>query len=153
MGGRLLSRPKGGVPTFLLSALRDPEGANLDRIQIVKQWRGEDGERKERIFDVAVSGKRKIKRSGRCREPVGSTVDAETATYTNTIGASQLTAFWRDPDFDPARGAVYYARVLQIPTPHWTAYDSARFGTPHPDDVPVTTQERAYTSPIWYAAP
>jgi hypothetical protein len=152
MGGHLSARPGNATPSFLVSALRDPEGANLDRIQIVKQWMGEAGERRERIFDVAVSGGRTIGADGRCREPVGDTVDVKTATYRNTIGDSQLTAVWRDPDFDAKRKAVYYVRVLEIPTPRWTTYDAARFGFDPPDGVPATTQERAYTSPIWYGA-
>ena len=150
MGGVLPERPKRASPSFLIAALRDPEGAHLDRVQVVKQWADREGKRQERIFDVAVSGDRPIGRDGRSREPVGSSVDVETATYTNSIGASQLTTVWRDPDFDPERPAVYYLRVLEIPTPRWTTYDSARFGTPLPTEVSPTTQERAYTSPIWY---
>lgn len=155
MGGVLPSpsdRRTKSAPTFLISALRDPEGANLDRVQVVKQWIDVEGTRRERIFDVALSGQRKPDSSGRSREPVGNTVDLATATYANTIGASLLTTVWRDPDFDPARSAVYYVRVLEIPTPHWTTYDAVRFGTERPDEFPGTTQERAYTSPIWYVA-
>ena len=152
MGGRLDERSEGAVPSFLVSALRDPQGANLDRIQIVKQWVDATGKRRERIFDVVVSGERVIGSDGRCHEPVGDTVNAATATYTNTIGESQLAAVWRDPDFDPAHPAVYYARVLEIPTPRWSTYDTARAGVPPEEGHPTTTQERAYTSPIWYAA-
>ncbi|MEZ4281520.1 MAG: DUF3604 domain-containing protein [Myxococcota bacterium] len=140
------------APSFLVSALRDPEGANLDRIQIVKQWIDDAGARQERIFDVALSGGRAVDATGRSRQPVGDTVDLEKATYSNTIGASVLTAVFRDPDFDPARSAVYYVRVLEIPTPHWTVYDAVRFGRAREGDRPGTTQERAYTSPIWYQA-
>ena len=150
MGGELPARPRGGVPRFLVAALRDPDGANLDRIQIVKQWSGSDGQRRERVYDVVVSGERSIAADGRCREAVGNTVDLETARYTNSIGAPQLLGVWRDPDFDPERRAVYYLRVLEIPTPRWTTYDAVRFGTPLPKSVPATHQERAYTSPIWY---
>ncbi len=155
MGGVLPSpgdRPSSPAPSFLVSALRDPEGANLDRVQIIKQWIDAKGARRERIFDVALSGKRQVDASGRSREAVGNTVDLAKASYVNTIGASLLTTVWRDPDFDPKHSAVYYVRVLEIPTPHWTTYDAARFGTKLPDDYPGTTQERAYTSPIWYVA-
>jgi hypothetical protein len=160
MGGVLPAPPAaaaGGAtgrtaPSFLVSALRDPEGAHLDRVQIVKQWLDEKGERRERLYDVALSGDRKVDASGRSREPVGNTVDLARASYANTIGASVLTATWRDPDFDPEVSAVYYVRVLEIPTPHWTTYDAVRFGKPLPPGYPGTTQERAYTSPIWYVA-
>ncbi|MEZ4290492.1 MAG: DUF3604 domain-containing protein [Myxococcota bacterium] len=150
MGSVLPTRTWAGAPRFLVAALRDPEGANLDRVQIVKQWDGDEAARHERIFDVAVSGGRRIGRDGRCRKDVGDTVDVERATYTNTIGAAQLSAYWEDPDFDATKPAVYYVRVLEIPTPRWTTYDAARFGTPLPERVPATTRERAYTSPIWY---
>jgi len=154
MGGVLASRPAGAAaPAFLVSALRDPDGANLDRIQIVKLWLDPSGEWRERIFDVALAGGRAVDGSGRCRIPVGDTVDLATATYSNTIGASLLSAVWRDPDFDAAGSAVYYVRVLEIPTPHWTTYDAARYGRPLPAEYPGTTRERAYTSPIWYDAP
>lgn len=148
---RAATREATAVPTFLVSALRDPEGANLDRVQIVKQWIARDGKRRERIFDVALAGNRKVDASGRAREAVGNTVELATATYSNAIGASLLTAFFRDPEFDPKANAVYYVRVLEIPTPHWTTYDAVRFGTTLPKQYPGTTQERAYTSPIWYA--
>ncbi|MBY0401729.1 DUF3604 domain-containing protein, partial [Myxococcota bacterium] len=140
------------APCFLISALRDPEGANLDRVQIVKQWIDDEGRRQERIFDVALSGGRTVDAHGRSRQLVGSTVDLAKASYTNTIGASLLAAVFRDPDFDAGRSAVYYVRVLEIPTPHWTTYDALRFGTKRPAEYPGTTQERAYTSPIWYVA-
>jgi hypothetical protein len=132
--------------------MRDPDGANLDRVQVVKQWLDPTGVRRERIFDVALSGNRQVDAKGRSREPVGNTVDLAKASYTNTIGASLLTTVWRDPDFDPKRSAVYYVRVLEIPTPHWTTYDAVRFGTELAREYPGTTQERAYTSPIWYVA-
>ncbi len=152
MGGVLSARSANTAPSFLVSALRDPEGANLDRVQVIKQWIDDEGVRRERIFDVALAGNRKLDAVGRGRAPVGNTVDLATATYANTIGASLLSAFWRDPDFDPKRSAVYYVRVLEIPTPHWTTYDAVRFGTKLPEEYPGTTQERAYTSPIWYVA-
>jgi len=151
MGG-LLPSSTGRAPSFLVSALRDPDGANLDRIQIVKQWIDDAGARQERIFDVALSGGRKVDARGRSRTPVGNTVDLAKATYSNSIGASLLTAVWRDPEFDTRRSAVYYVRVLEIPTPHWTTYDAVRFGTKRPEGDSGTTQERAYTSPIWYVA-
>jgi len=151
MGGVLPARASAS-PSFLVSAMRDPDGANLDRVQVVKQWFDEGGQRQERIFDVALAGDRKVDASGRSREPVGDTVDLAKASYLNTIGASLLTTVWRDPEFDPKRSAVYYVRVLEIPTPHWTTYDAVRFGTALPESYPGTTQERAYTSPIWYVA-
>jgi len=155
MGGELGAPPAAPAPRFLVSALRDPEGANLDRIQIVKlSAGGEDGsEVREQIYDVAVSGGRTIGPDGRAREPVGSTVDAAKATYTNAIGAGSLTAVWRDPAFDPAEPALYYVRVLEIPTPRWTTYDAAYYGTPLPPKAPAALQQRAYTSPIWYTPP
>ena len=139
------------VPGFLVSALRDPEGANLDRVQIVKMSIDPaTGASRERIFDVAVSDGRTIGKEGRARKSVGNTVDVESATYLNTIGASALTTFWRDPEFDPTTSAVYYVRVLEIPTPRWTTYDAAKFGTKRPEEAPATLQQRAYSSPIWY---
>ena len=150
MGGELTEVPGTRAPSFLVSALRDPDGANLDRVQIIKGWRDSAGELHERIFDVAVSGDREIGADGRCREEVGSSVDLVEATWRNAIGASQLTAVWRDPDFDPKAHAFYYARILEIPTPHWTAHDAVFFRTKIPEGPPRVTQERVYTSPIWY---
>jgi hypothetical protein len=152
MGGDLPEAPEGKAPAFLVQALRDPDGANLDRVQIIKGWLDADGETHERIYDMAVSGGREIGADGRAREPVGSTVDIATASYLNTIGAATFEAFWSDPDFDPAEDAFYYVRVLEIPTPRWTTHDAAFFGVPLPDTVPPTLQDRAYTSPIWYTA-
>ncbi len=149
MGGELSSSPSGAAPTFLVRALRDPDGANLDRMQIIKGWLGADGKTQERIYDVAVSDGRKIGRDGRCKESVGSTVNVKDASYTNTIGDALLTAYWVDPEFDPEQQAFYYVRVLEIPKPRWSAYDQKRFGIKMPDDVPMTVQDRAYTSPIW----
>jgi hypothetical protein len=150
MGGTLIGAPSGGAPSFLIRALRDPDGANLDRVQIIKGWLDGKGELHERIYDVAVSDGRPVGADGRCKEPVGNTVDIPTATYTNTIGDAVLAAHWVDPAFDPRENAFYYVRVLEIPTPRWTTFDAAFFGIPLPDTVPATIQDRAYTSPIWY---
>jgi hypothetical protein len=150
MGGDLKDAPGGKSPSFLVAALKDPIGANLDRIQVIKGWVGKDGQTQERIYDVAVSGGRKIDADGRSRTSVGSTVDVANATWTNTIGAGEMITVWKDPDFDPALRAFYYVRVIEIPTPRWTAYDAKYFGVSMPKEVPMTTTERAYTSPIWY---
>jgi hypothetical protein len=150
MGGELTNAPRGKAPTFLIRAVRDPDGANLDRIQIIKGWLDSKGETHERIYDVAVSDGRKIGKDGRSKKPVGNTVDVDTATFTNSIGDATLDAYWTDPDFDPKESAFYYVRVLEIPTPRWTTYDAAFFGIDRPDNVPATLQDRAYTSPIWY---
>ncbi len=150
MGGTLAAPGDGqAAPTFLVSVLKDPEGANLDRAQVVKGWVDAEGKTHEKVYDVVWSGDRVPGEDGKVG-PVGSTVDEAKATYENTIGAPQLTRTWTDPDFDPARPAFYYVRVLQIPTPRWTAYDRVRFDAKVPDGVPMSTQERAYTSPIWY---
>ncbi len=151
MGGDLSKAPKGKQPAFMVHAMRDPDGPNLDRIQIIKGWLGEDGKTQERIFDVAVSGGRKIGPDGRCKTPVGSTVDVPNATYTNTIGAATLSAYWKDPVFNASERAFYYVRVIQIPSPRWTAYDCKRYGIKMPEYVPMTVTDRAYTSPIWYS--
>jgi len=150
MGGDLSQAPQGKSPTFIAAALKDAIGANLDRIQIIKGWVDKDGKTQERVYDVAVSGGRKIDADGRCKTPVGSTVDVENATWTNTIGAPELITVWKDPVFDPALRAFYYVRVLEIPTPRWTAYDAKRFGVKPLPGTTMTLQERAYTSPIWY---
>jgi hypothetical protein len=150
MGGDLTNAPSGKAPTFLVFALRDPIGANLDRIQIVKGWLDKNGKTHERIYDVAVSDGREIGPDGRCKTPVGNTVDLEAANWTNTIGASELIAFWSDPDFDAKQPAFYYARIIEIPTPRWVVYDMVRFGAKIPEDAELIHQERAYTSPIWY---
>lgn len=150
MGGDLRSAPAGKSPTFLVAALKDAMSGNLDRIQIVKGWVGDNGNAQERIYDVAVSDGRTIDADGRCKTPVGNTVDVANATWTNTIGDPELIAVWTDPDFDPAQRAFYYARVIEIPTPRWTAYEAQRFGIEMPEGTTMTTQERAYTSPIWY---
>jgi hypothetical protein len=151
MGGRLHAAPKGAAPSFIVRALRDPDWANLDRIQVIKGWVDADGKAKERIYDIAVSDGRKIGADGRARTPVGTTVNVSKATFTNTIGAPVLAAHWRDPDFDPNERAFYYVRVLEIPTPRWTTYDAVRFGVKLPTRVPATVQDRAYTSAVWYS--
>ena len=150
MGGDLSKAPKDKAPSFMVRALRDPDGANLDRVQIIKGWIDADGKTHERIYDIAVSGDRTIGDDGRAREPVGSSVNIENATYTNTIGAQALSGYWQDPDFDPAEDAFYYVRVIEIPKPRWTTYDAAFFKIPLPQEVPAAIQDRAYTSPIWY---
>jgi hypothetical protein len=150
MGGDLRKRVGDAAPTFMVYALRDPIGANLDRIQIVKGWLDKDGKTHERVYDVAVSGGRKIGRDGGCKTPVGNTVNVAAANWTNTIGAAELGTVWTDPDFDPAQRAFYYARVIEIPTPRWIVYDALRFGVKIPVDAKTIHQERAYTSPIWY---
>jgi hypothetical protein len=131
--------------------MKDALGANLDRVQIVKGWLEADGSTRERIYDVAVSGGRKIGADGRCATPVGNTVDLATGNYRNDIGAAELRAAWRDPHFDPGQRAFYYARVLEIPTPRYSLLDSIALGRPWEDTGrPATIQERAYGSPIWY---
>jgi hypothetical protein len=149
MGGDLSAAPNGKAPSFMVRALRDVDGANLDRIQIVKGWLDTEGDSHEKVYDVAWSGDRKRGADGKV-PAVGNTVNVEEATYSNSIGSAALQAFWTDPDFDPSQRAFYYVRVLEIPTPRWTTYDHKNFGVELPDDVPAFTQERAYTSPIWY---
>ncbi|KUJ79634.1 MULTISPECIES: DUF3604 domain-containing protein [Microbulbifer] len=149
MGADLEAPPGTSSPSFLVAAMKDPLSGNLDRIQIVKGWMEADGKLQEKVYDVAWSGDRKPARDGKL-PPVGNTVDVANATWRNSIGASELSAVWRDPDFDPAQRAFYYARVIEIPTPRWTAYEAKRFGLKMNKDVPMTTTERAYTSPIWY---
>jgi hypothetical protein len=141
--------PGEGAPSFLVYALRDPIGANLDRVQIIKGWIDAEGTPQERVYDVAWSDDRVPGADGKL-PLVGSTVDLSIPSWTNTIGASELGAVWTDPDFDPALRAFYYARVIEIPTPRWTAYDAVKFGLDLPPDVPMVQQERAYTSPIWF---
>ena len=149
MGADLRSRTGDGAPTFMVYALRDAIGANLDRIQIVKGWLDRKGETHEKVYDVTWSAGREPDADG-ALPPVGNTVDIENANWTNTIGASELGVVWTDPDFDPSQSAFYYARVLEIPTPRWVVYDAFRFGIDIPEDAETTHQERAYTSPIWY---
>jgi hypothetical protein len=149
MGGDLRDRDNAGAPTFMVYALRDAIGANLDRIQIVKGWLDKKGNTHEKVYDVAGSPGREPDANGML-PPVGNTVDVASANWTNTIGASELGVVWTDPDFDPQQMAFYYARVLEIPTPRWVVYDAFRFGIELPEDAETTHQERAYTSPIWY---
>jgi hypothetical protein len=150
MGGDLRRPPAGRVPTFLVAALKDPIGANLDRIQVVKGWMDAKGELHEQVYDVAWSdGRKPDPRTGKLPS-VGSTVDGENATWTNTIGDPELITVWKDPDFDPAQRAFYYARVIEIPTPRWTAYDAKRFGNKPLPGTRMTVTERAYTAPIWF---
>jgi hypothetical protein len=152
MGADLPQAPQGATaPTFLVAAIKDPLSGNLDRIQIVKGWVDSAGARQEKVYDVAW-GDADTRQPGADGKlpPVGNTVNVAEATWTNTIGAPELIAAWQDPDFDPALRAVYYARVIEIPTPRWTAYDAKHYGIDMPEEVPMITTERAYTSPIWY---
>ena len=149
MGGDLSERKEGKAPTFMVYALRDPIGANLDRIQIIKGWLDEDGNTHEKVYDVAWSDNRKPDKDGKL-PPVGNTVDIKNATWINSIGASELSTVWTDPGFDSKERSFYYARVIEIPTPRWIVYDAFRFGVEIPKDAKTIHQERAYTSPIWY---
>lgn len=152
MGGDLSSAPKDKAPTLMIRAVRDADGANLDRVQIVKGWVDKDGETQEKVYDVAVSDERKPLKNGKY-PPVGNTVNLKEVTYTNAIGDPFLEAFWKDPDFDPKQRAFYYVRAIEIPTPSWVAYDLKVFGGKMPKGATNDTlvlQERAYTSPIWY---
>ena len=153
MGAELGAAPESGAPTFLVRAIKDPDGANLDRVQIVKGWRTADGALHERVHDVAWSGARVRGKDGRVPD-VGSSVDVARAQYSNTLGAAELSTVWTDPGFRADEHAFYYVRVLQIPTPRWTAYDAARFGIESvPEHIPTVTRDRAYSSPIWYTPP
>jgi hypothetical protein len=151
MGGELSAAPSGKPPGFLVAAMKDPQSGNLDRIQIVKGWLDASGKAQEKVYNAAWSDadRRKVDRKGNL-PLVGTTVDATTASWTNTIGSAELITVWKDPDFDPAVKAFYYARVIEIPTPRWTTYDAVRFAQDIPEGAPVSIQERAYTSPIWY---
>jgi hypothetical protein len=151
MGGDLMNAPAGKSPTFLIAALKDSMSGNLDRIQVVKGWLDDDGNTHEKVYNVVWGDaeRRSLDADGKL-PPVGNTVDVENATWTNTIGDPELIAVWTDPDFDPDQRAFYYARVMEIPTPRWTAYDAKRYELEMPDDVLMYLQERAYTSPIWY---
>ena len=150
MGGDLTSAPSGKAPAFLVRAMRDTDGANLDRVQVIKGWLDASGKTHEKIYDIAVSDGRKIGADGRSKQPVGNTVNVKQASYTNSIGDAYLQAYWSDPAFDAKQKAFYYVRVIEIPTPRWTVYDAKHYGRELPDDVPTSIQERAYTSPIWY---
>ncbi|GAB3338209.1 DUF3604 domain-containing protein [Marilutibacter aestuarii] len=154
MGGDLAPAPEGQSATFLVAAMKDPEGANLDRVQIIKGWVDANGQMHEKVFEVKWAGERSVGADGKL-PPIGNTVDVANATYENSIGAGELVARFVDPEFDPTQKAVYYVRVLEIPTPRWTAHDVKRFGVEMDDKVPMVHQERAFSSPIWYtpAAP
>ena len=133
----------------MVAAARDPDGANLDRVQVIKGWLDATGQLREKVYDVSLSGDRNP--TGDTKpSAVGSTVDLDKPSYSNTIGAAELRALWRDPDFDPGERAFYYVRVLEIPKPSWQSYDIARFGDSFPEEVTRVVQDRAYTSPIWY---
>ena len=149
MGGDLKGAPGTPAPTFLVRALKDAKSANLDRIQIVKGWIDAVGQKHEKVFDVAWAGERKPGPNGKL-PPIGNTVDLKTATYTNSIGVAELAVAWTDPEFRPGERAVYYARVLEIPTPRWSTIESVRLGRALPKDLALTIQERAWSSPIWY---
>ncbi len=151
MGSDLSRKPRGKkAPVFMVGALKDTWSGNLDRIQIVKGWVDKRGNRHEKIYDAVVSDGRKIGRDGRCTKSVGNTVNVKEASFLNTIGDAELRAVWTDPDFDADLPAVYYARVLEIPTPTWQCYDAHFYGIKMPEQIPLSHQERAYTSPIWY---
>ncbi len=149
MGGDLSAAPADKAPTFLAAAMKDPIGGNLDRIQIIKGWLDAKGDVHEKIYDVAWSGDRKPGADGKLPS-VGNTVDVENATWSNSIGSAELITVWKDPEFDAKQRAFYYVRVIEIPTPRWTAYDAKKFGTKPLPGTKMTTTERAYTSPIWY---
>jgi hypothetical protein len=151
MGGDLYSAPDGESPTFLIAALKDSLSGNLDRIQVVKGWVDARGDTNEKVYNVAwADAERRSPDANGNLPAVGNTVDVENATWTNTIGDPELVTVWEDPDFDPDLRAFYYVRVLEIPTPRWTAYDAKRYSVDMPAEVPMTIQERAYSSPIWY---
>ena len=149
MGGDLPPANGAEAPTFIVAAMKDPYSGNLDRVQIVKGWLNDDGSAGENVYNVAWSDDRALDADGKL-PAVGNTVNVAEATWTNSIGSPELIGHWQDPDFDPALKAVYYVRVIEIPTPRWTAYEAKRFGVTMSDEVPMITTERAYTSPIWY---
>ena len=149
MGGDLKAAPQGQAPTFLIRALRDPDGANLDRAQVIKGWLDRDGYAQEKVYNVAWSGERKLGADGSI-PVVGNTVDPARATWTDSIGAAQISTVWEDPDFNRSVPAFYSVRVLEVPTPRWSAYDAVRFDVDLPAGARSSTQERAYTSAIWY---
>ncbi|MDH4115435.1 MAG: DUF3604 domain-containing protein, partial [Burkholderiaceae bacterium] len=150
MGGDLKTAPAGKTPAFLIRAQRDADGANLDRIQVIKGWLDAAGKTHEKVYDVVWSGSRKPDAKTGKLPAVGNTVNVAEASYTNAIGAPFLECYWKDPSFDPKQRAFYYVRVLEIPTPRWTTFDAKIYGIALPKDVPASIQERAYTSPIWY---
>jgi hypothetical protein len=152
MGADLKVSSAGRSPTFLVAAMKDPQGANLDRVQVIKGWMDAKGTLREHVYDVAWSDDRKPGADGKL-PPVGNTVNVPDASYTNSIGAAELTTVWTDPEFEPQERAFYYVRVIEIPTPRWTAYDAKRFHVKMPKEATMFLQERAYTSPIWYTPP
>jgi hypothetical protein len=151
MGGDLAIAPAGKAPSFLVMAAKDPMGANLDRVQIIKGWVDAKGNKQEKVYDVVWgdADKRKLNAKGKL-PAVGNTVNLETATVDNSIGDPELSTVWTDPDFNAALPAFYYVRVLEIPTPRWTLFDAVKYKIKLGKEVPLTLQERAYTSPIWY---
>jgi hypothetical protein len=150
MGSDLTEAPNNTAPSFMIAAVKDPNGANLDRVQVVKGWLDKKGKLHEKVYDVAWSGHRKIDTESGKLPAVGNTVDLESATYKNTIGTASLATVWLDPDFDRKERAFYYVRVLEIPVPRWTTYDAAYFDVEIPEGVSASVQDRAYTSPIWF---
>jgi hypothetical protein len=150
MGGELNQAPQHASPTLMITAAKDPSGANLDRMQVIKGWLQADGSPAEKVFDVAWSDDRSMDPETGKLAPVRSTVDLDKASYSNDSGAAQFATVWRDPEFDPNTYAFYYIRILEIPTPRWTTYDAVRYGLERPNDVAATIQERVYTSPVWY---
>ncbi|MGI9240612.1 MAG: DUF3604 domain-containing protein, partial [Verrucomicrobiales bacterium] len=150
MGGDLPAMPKSAkAPAFAFWAMKDPESGNLDRIQVIKGWYDKRGYGFQKIYDVSWSDDRKPDAKGKL-PPVGNTVDLADASYENSICDNELSAVWTDPDFDPSQHAVYYTRVLEIPTPRWSTYDAKTLGVAPPEGVDATIQERAWSSPIWY---
>lgn len=149
MGGNMAAAKPGEKPGFMIHAVKDPDGANLDRIQVVKGWLDQSGATHEKIFNVALSDNRQEDVQGKT-SPVGNTVNVEDASWTNTIGETEFASWWQDPEFDPEQPSFYYVRVIEIPRPRWTTYDMKYFGIALPDYVPRTIQDRAYSSPIWY---
>jgi hypothetical protein len=149
MGGDLSADENGKSPTFLIAVTKDPDGANLDRAQIVKGWVDANGETREKIYEAVWAGDRQLNADGKL-PALGDTVDVAKATYANSIGSAEFVKMWQDPEFDPSQRAFYYLRVVEIPTPRWTAYDAVRYNLDLPKEVPMKTQERAYSSPIWY---
>lgn len=148
MGGDLAKSDQ--APSFIVQASMDPEGGSLDRVQVIKGWANADGSLSEKVYDVVWAGDRAIDENGKV-PAVGNSVNVEDATWDNSIGATELRKVWTDPDFDPALEAFYYVRVIEIPTPRWTLYDQVRLGAELGEEVPLTAQQRAYTSPIWYS--
>ncbi len=149
MGGDLANAPAGKAPSLLIRAVRDADGANIDRVQVIKGWVDAEDKLHEKVYDVAWSGDRKIGNDGKL-PPVGNTVDVADASYKNTIGTPLLLAYWKDPNFNANERAFYYVRVIEIPTPRWTTHDAKYFKVNLPEGVPTAIQDRAYTSPIWY---